>query len=111
MRENDFKSYLEKIVEETTFLEMKNGVGTADRCNVDGAEEGVGDPVAVQTKGTGRAQEPFGCRGKKILYPTVNHRAMPHEEFDPNFRVVRKWPAMKTKAREVARPCVSLQPR
>ncbi|RYR24594.1 hypothetical protein Ahy_B02g058109 [Arachis hypogaea] len=31
----------------------------------DGAEEGVRNPVAVRTKGTGRAQEPFGCRGRK----------------------------------------------
>ncbi|KAL4381394.1 hypothetical protein AHAS_Ahas04G0129100 [Arachis hypogaea] len=65
MRENDFKSSLEKIVEETVFLEMKNGVGTAGRCSVDGAEEGVRDPVTVRSKGTGRGQEPFGCRGRK----------------------------------------------
>ncbi|XLR32988.1 hypothetical protein S83_060888 [Arachis hypogaea] len=65
MRDNDFKSYLEKIVEETAFLKMKNGVGTAGRCSVDGTEEGVRDPVAVRSKGTGRGQEPFGCRGRK----------------------------------------------
>ncbi|KAL4294852.1 hypothetical protein S83_064242 [Arachis hypogaea] len=44
---------------------MKNGVGTVGRCSIDGSEEGVRDPVAVRTKGTGRAQEPFGCRGRK----------------------------------------------
>ncbi|KAL4396564.1 hypothetical protein AHAS_Ahas01G0104500 [Arachis hypogaea] len=65
MRENDFKSYLEKIVKETTFLKMKSGLRTTGRCNVDGAEEGARDPITVWTKGTGRAQEPFGCRERK----------------------------------------------
>ncbi|XLR67090.1 hypothetical protein S83_017762 [Arachis hypogaea] len=65
MRESDFKSCLDRIVEETYVLEMKNGVGTAAQGSAAGGQDGVRDPVAVRTKGTGRAQEPFGCRGIK----------------------------------------------
>ncbi|XP_020985994.1 protein FAR1-RELATED SEQUENCE 5-like [Arachis duranensis] len=65
MRESDFKSCLDRIVEETYVLEMKNGVGTAAQGTAAGGQDGVRDPVAVRTKGTGRAQEPFGCRGIK----------------------------------------------
>ncbi|QHO51498.1 Protein FAR1-RELATED SEQUENCE [Arachis hypogaea] len=65
MRENDFKSCLDKIVEETNVLKMKNGVGIATQWTAAGAQDGVRDPVAVRTKGTGRAQEPFSCRGIK----------------------------------------------
>ncbi|XLV04140.1 hypothetical protein S245_018477 [Arachis hypogaea] len=65
MRESDFKSCLDRIVEETYVLDMKNGVGTAAQGSAAGGQDGVRDPVAVRTKGTGRAQEPFGCRGIK----------------------------------------------
>ncbi|XLT95858.1 hypothetical protein HN873_017520 [Arachis hypogaea] len=58
-------SCLDRIVEETYVLEMKNGVGTAAQGSAAGGQDGVRDPVAVRTKGTGRAQEPFGCRGIK----------------------------------------------
>ncbi|KAL4390869.1 hypothetical protein AHAS_Ahas03G0188200 [Arachis hypogaea] len=57
--------YKVQIVEETAFLEMKNGIGTAGKYIIDGADEEARYPVVVRTKGTGRAQEPFGCRGRK----------------------------------------------
>ncbi|RYR78569.1 hypothetical protein Ahy_A01g003396 [Arachis hypogaea] len=65
MRESDFKSCLDRIVEETYVLEMKNGVGTAAQGTAAGGQDGVRDPIAVRTKGTGCAQEPFVCRGIK----------------------------------------------
>ncbi|RYQ83785.1 hypothetical protein Ahy_B10g102635 [Arachis hypogaea] len=65
VRENDFKICLDRIVEETNMLEMKNGVGTTAQRTAAGAQDGVGDPVAVWTKETWCAQEPFGYRGIK----------------------------------------------
>ncbi|RYR00278.1 hypothetical protein Ahy_B07g088387 [Arachis hypogaea] len=66
IREEDFRQYLAKVVEDTCWLEKKNGLGGAVAGNGAGnSGGGVRDPISVKTKGTGRGNEPLGCRGIK----------------------------------------------
>ncbi|RYR12921.1 hypothetical protein Ahy_B04g070194 isoform F [Arachis hypogaea] len=66
MREEDYKTYCQKVVHETNMLEIKNGL----QCQATSThsvpwEGGVKDPIGVRTKGTGRGNEPAGSRGIK----------------------------------------------
>ncbi|QHO52514.1 Protein FAR1-RELATED SEQUENCE [Arachis hypogaea] len=66
IREEDFRQYLAKVVEDTCWLEKKNGLGGAVAGNGAGnSGGGVRDPISVRTKGTGRGNEPLGSRGIK----------------------------------------------
>ncbi|RYR60585.1 hypothetical protein Ahy_A04g017637 isoform A [Arachis hypogaea] len=62
--EENFKVYTEKVVEDTLRLEMMNG-DAGDGAGSGHAAQGVRDPIGVRTKGTGRANEPFGSRAVK----------------------------------------------
>ncbi|XP_015961748.1 protein FAR1-RELATED SEQUENCE 5-like [Arachis duranensis] len=66
IREEDFRQYLAKVIEDTCWLEKKNGLGGAVAGNGAGnSGGGVRDPISVRTKGTGRGNEPLGSRGIK----------------------------------------------
>ncbi|RYR78630.1 hypothetical protein Ahy_A01g003470 isoform A [Arachis hypogaea] len=66
MREEDYKTYCQKVVQETNMLKIKNGLQyQATGTHSVPWEGGVKDPIGIRTKRTGRGNEPVGSRGTK----------------------------------------------
>ncbi|XP_016177769.1 protein FAR-RED IMPAIRED RESPONSE 1-like [Arachis ipaensis] len=66
IRDEDFRQYLAKVVEDTCLLEKTNGLRVAVfGTGVSNSGGRVRDPVSVRTKGTECGNEPLGSRGIK----------------------------------------------
>ncbi|KAL4274738.1 hypothetical protein AHAS_Ahas20G0037200 [Arachis hypogaea] len=81
IRDEDFRQYLAKVVEDTCLLEKTNGLRVAVfGTGVSNSGGRVRDPVSVRTKGTECGNEPLGSRGIKRCHPTQWKQQKQEEE-------------------------------